>query len=67
MRVMIRGCTNDNCFYWEEGRCDLPAEEIDHWHMIKIPTRHWFDYDHATGRLVCAMMREEGEEDEVST
>ena len=51
MKIVIQGCSNFTCKYWDHGKCGLPwYGRNEHGAFDTIMK---FDYDHETGKLVC--------------
>jgi len=59
MKFNILGCTNDNCMYWQDGQCDIPAFDMHPQAGVVTDTIMQFDYDFQSGKLICKMCEEE--------
>lgn len=59
MQIRIEGCNNDNCWFWEDGKCAMPSYNVHPQTGTKTPETMAFDYDHINGRLVCVNCKEE--------
>ena len=57
MKILIVGCNNPACRFFNNGECDLPASGRNEHGVWE--TAHQFDYDHTEGRLICRMPNDE--------
>lgn len=57
MKILIVGCNNQNCKYFDNGECCLPPSGRNDYEVWN--TQHEFDYDHKEGRLICRMPTEQ--------
>ena len=57
MKIVIVGCNNDKCRWFNKGQCDLP-ETVLSAHSSYEMVRN-FDYDHKEGRIICRNCQEE--------
>ena len=53
MKISIKGCNNEDCWFFNEGQCDMPNWNVHPQTGTVVEEVMEFDYDHKTGKITC--------------